>query len=244
MNHKDASFLTDPNAPIDAVLGWYPHKQEHLVYADRIDGALQLLPADRKDREAAKWARSQLTTERRAVEAELERVADAMTAVEAARETARAAMAVASKALAAIAQATKVDDLLRARAQHELDCRVANAAINAFRKAAKAAAPKSIALHPLYRGAVRAGDTLDFLKSHEGALDELDPERHSHAEGTAHDGARSYAADALIGDVPWVIADVGDEQCRVYRLWLSVVGPRHGFDAPSYDDIFADVAAE
>jgi hypothetical protein len=242
MNHKDAGFLTDPNAPIDTLLAWRPHTIEHEQYAERIDVALDLLQPDRRDREAAKYARAALTAERRVVEAELERVQAAMTEVEAARETARAAMAVAARAFAAIAHATEVDDLLRARAQHELDCRVANAAINAFRKAAKAAAPKSVAVHALYRGAVRAGETVDFLKSQEGALDEIDTERHTHAEGDAHDGARSHAASALAGDVPWIIAEVGDEECRVYRLWLSVAGPRLGFDAPTYDDVFAEAA--
>lgn len=238
--------LTDPHATFDHVISWQPDTQAHERYADNIDAALQSLPADRKDRQAAKWAREQFVAERRAVEAELERVADAMAEVEPKRAVALEAKAKADRAFAGIARAATADALVQARAESELAVRAARVALAEFRAVALRAAPRSVERHALNRGQVRAGDVLDFLRRNEGRLDDLEEDRHTHAEATAHDGARSYGADAHPGDVPWVIADVGDEECRVYRLWLSVVGPRLGLEAPTYDEIFdtADAAAE
>lgn len=242
MNHE---ILTDPYATFEAVIAWAPDTRKHERYADNIDDALESLPAVRRDA-ASKYARKTLTAECKAVVAELDRVRDVLAEIEPLRMAALAAKGELDATVVAVGEATEVDALVRARAANEIAARKARVAFAEFRTAAQRAVPKSLERFDLYKGQLRALDVLDFLREHEGALAELEDDRHTQEEGIAYDGARSYAGDALAGDVPWIIADIGDEDCRVYKVWLSVVGPRFDFKAPTHEDIFdtADAAAE
>lgn len=205
------------------------------AYLARLEQAHEQLE-DRNDH-AGLWALGQLEQEIAHVRAALAGVPS----VEAERDAWRAALAECDAAQRAIDAATKVDQLVKARAALELAQRVAGAAFETFKAAAHASRLPSPEMRPLFHGWRAALEPIDDLNRHADALDDFAPGSSTFSQSAAHDAARGHAACDLAA-LPFVVARTQPDT-RTFRLFWHFACKKHGIDgAETYTQIFAEAA--